>query len=188
MTETLTDRAITAQATASPWFEVFLAELLKTEGDIDAAASVANVTVPEVHRLTETNSAARVAFDRTLKTVRVMRAQKLEAVAFHEAAFPPRKYRFTPAGAPIRHPETNEAYFEEDRDNRLVLGLLKALDRENYGEQHIVSGPGGGPIQHTHLAATLADIVRISALMDKGDIAPDEIVGEIVDAEVVDET
>jgi hypothetical protein len=35
--------------------------------------------------------------------------------------------------------------------------------------------------------ATLADVVRISALLEKGDVKPDEIVGEILDAEVVDD-
>jgi hypothetical protein len=90
-------------------------------------------------------------------------------------------------GSAIMHPETGEPYFEIDRDNRLVLSLLKALDKDTYADRQIVTGADGGPIQVAHAVATLADVVRIAALLDKGEIPPEEVVGEILDAEVVDE-
>jgi hypothetical protein len=64
---------------------------------------------------------------------------------------------------------------------------LKALDKETYADRQIVTGADGGPVQHVHVAATLADVVRIAGLLDEGKIPPTEPVGDILDAEVVDE-
>jgi hypothetical protein len=184
----LDDRVLAVQEQMTPWLPVFIAELLRSEGDTDSAAEAAHVTVAELHALREKNAIVRKEWDRAIKTVRSIRAQRLEAIAYHTAAFPPRKYRFTPVGDPVMHPEKpGEAYYEEDQDNKLVMSLLQSLDRETYGPRQVVSGPDGGPIQVAHAVATLADVVRISALLEKGDVKPDEIVGEILDAEVVDD-
>ena len=183
----LDDRVLAVQEQMTPWLPIFIAELIRTEGDTDAAAGAVKITIQELHALREKNQIVRREWDKALKTVRSIRAQRLEAIAYHEAAFPQRKYKFTPMGGVVMHPETDEPYYETERDNRLVMALLKALDRESYGDRQIVSGPDGGPIQVAHAVATLADVVRIAALLDKGDIPPEEIVGEILDAEVVDE-
>ena len=183
----LDERMLAVQEQMTPWLPVFIAELLRSEGDVDAAAAVANVTVPELHALRERNKVVRAEWDRALKTIRTMRAQRLEAIAYHEAAFPARRFKFSPMGSAIMHPETGEPYFEIDRDNRLVLSLLKALDKETYADRQIVTGMDGGPVQVAHMVATLADVVRISALLDKGDIPEGEVVGEIMDAEVVED-
>ena len=181
----LDDRVLAVQEQMTPWLPVFIAELLRSEGDVDAAAAVANVTVAELHALRERNKVVRAEWDRALKTIRTMRAQRLEAIAYHEAAFPSRRYKFTPMGESVKHPDTGEAYFEIDRDNRLVMSLLRALDKDTYADRQIVTGADGGPIQVAHAVATLADIVRISALLEEGKIPPTEIVGELLDAEIV---
>ena len=184
----LDDRVLAVQEQMTPWLPVFIAELLRSEGDVDAAAAVANVTVAELHALRERNKVVRAEWDRALKTIRTMRAHRLEAVAYHDAAFGARKYRFTPAGEPVMHPEKpGEAYYDLERDHKLVMSLLQSLDRETYGQRQVVSGPDGGPVQHLHIAATLADIVRISGLLEEGKIPPTEPVGDVLDAEVVDE-
>ena len=67
------------------------------------------------------------------------------------------------------------------------MGLLKALDRETYADRQIVTGPDGGAVQHEHTVHTLVDIVRIAGQVEAGQLPPDTIVGEIVDAEVVSE-
>lgn len=160
-------------------------ELIKTEGDVDAAAAVVNITVPELHRIRERNKVVAQEWSNALRVVRTIRAQRLETVAYHEAAYGKRKYKFTPQGDPVAHPETLEPYYETERDNRLVMSLLQSLDRETYGPRQIVSGPDGGPIVVEHQARTLADIVRIAALLDEGKIPPTEPVGEILEAEIV---
>ena len=170
-----------------PWLDGFIAELLKTEGDIDAAADSVHVTVPEIHGVLTGNKVAKFAFDRTMTIVRGMRAQRLESVAFHEAAYPSKKFKFTPMGEAVMNPETGEPYYEVDRDNRLVMSLLKALDRPYFGDRQAITGGDGGPIQVAHQVATLADVLRLSALLDEGKVSPDEVVGEIVDAEIVNE-
>jgi hypothetical protein len=185
--DTFNDRALAAQAVATPWLTTFIDELLKSEGDVEVAAEAVHVSVPELHELRRRNKVVQVAWANALDTVRKMRAQKLETLAFHEAAYPPRKYKFTPMGKAIEHPDRpGEFYYEEERDNRLVLGLLKALDRDVYGERTVVTGKDGGPIQHAHIVATLADIVRTAAGVTAGTIAPDTVVGEIPDDGVVD--
>ena len=187
MTETFNDRALAAQSELTPWLQPFIAELLRTEGDVEAAAELVHVTVPELHEYRRRFKPVAMAWANALDSVRKMRAQKLETIAFHEAAYPRRKYKFTPQGTSIEHPEKpGEPYYEEERDNRLVLGLLKALDRETYGERTVVTGKDGGPIQHAHIVATLADIVRTSAGVAGGTIAPDAVVGEIPDSDVLD--
>jgi hypothetical protein len=185
---TFNERALAAQAVATPWLPTFIAELLKSEGDVEVAAEAVHVSVPELHELRRRNKVVQVAWANALDTVRKMRAQKLETLAFHEAAYPPRKYKFTPMGKAIEHPDRpGEFYYEEERDNRLVLGLLKALEPSVYGERREISGPGGGPVVHAHMVATLADIIRVSAGVAAGTIEPGTVVGEVVDVEVVPE-
>lgn len=183
------DRSLAVQAQVLPWMDQFVSELLRTEGDIDAAAALVHIDVHELHALRDKAPAFALAWDRATKVIRRLRAQRLEAQAYHDAAFGMKKFKFTPAGGPVRHPETDEPYFEIERDNRLVLGLLKALDRETYGDRSILTGKDGGPVQHVHAVATMADIVRIAAMVGEGKIAPADVVGELpgdfVDAEVV---
>lgn len=183
----LDDRVLVAKGELYQWLLPFLEALVKNEGDTDAAAEAVGMELQDLYRIRENDAYIRAAWDKTLKAVRVMRAHRLEAVAYHEAAFPPKRYKFTPSGEAVTHPDTGEAYYEEDRDNRLVVALLKALDRETYGDRQMLTGPDGGAVRVEHQAKTLADIVRISALLDKGDIAPETVVGEILEAEVVDE-
>jgi hypothetical protein len=183
----LDDRMLAAQEAATPWLSAFVAELIRVEGDLDAAAASVNITVPELHTLREKNKVVRAEWDRALRVIRTMRAQRLEAVAYHDAAFGARKYRFTPTGEPVAHPISGEPYYDLERDHKLVMSLLASLDRETYGPRQVISGPDGGAIQHVHVAATLADIVRISGLLEEGKIPPTEPVGDVLDAEVVDE-
>lgn len=179
-------RALAAQASVTPWLDPFIAEFLRSEGDFDSACEAANVTPAEVHALKLANPVVDAALAKAMKTIRSMRAQRLETIAFHDAAFGAKKYKFTPTGEPVAHPETGEAYYELERDHRLLTTLLQSLDRETYGPRQILTGVDGGPIQVAHAVATLADVVRISALLDKGEIKSDEVVGEILDAEVVE--
>ena len=102
-------RALAAQAQVLPWAEPFLAEYLKTHGDIDAAAEVVHVTVPEVFRAVETNKPFAAAWAKAKKTARDMKAEALEQIAYHDAAFGARKYKFTPMGEPVNHPVSRRA-------------------------------------------------------------------------------
>lgn len=189
MSESLETRALAAQAQTLPWIEGFLNELLRTQGDTDAAADLVHISVPELHAMRQKNKAFALAWARALDSIRVMRAEHLETVAFHEAAFPTKKYRFTPSGEGLKHPVTGEPYFEADRDNRLVIALLKALNKDVYSERREITGAGGGAIQHIHSAHTLADIVRLASMVEAGALPPTEVVGElddtVLDAEVV---
>src|SRR5271169_4787621 len=169
-----------------PWVRVFLDELLRTEGDIDAAAVIANVTLPEAFAHRDRSSIFADAWMQATRRVRKMRAERLEAVAYHDATYGRRKYKFTPQGESIPHPTENGPYYETERDSRLVTFMLKTLDPETFGDRAIVTGPGGGPIRH--VVATLADVVRIAALAEEGKIPRTEVVGHIpdgvIDAEI----
>ncbi len=156
---------------------------MRTEGDVDAAADAVHVTVPELVTIREKNKQFDERWKRATSIVRKIRADRLETQAYHDALVGNTRYKFTPQGTPIMHPDKpDQPYYEVERDGRVQMFLLKALDRQTFGDKAELTGANGGPIQHQHVVATLADIARIADGVRQGRIAKGEIVGEIEEA------
>jgi hypothetical protein len=181
MAETFAEAQLAAQGLATPWADAFFQELMRMEGDVDAASAVVNVSVPELMALREKNKSFDERWKRATSIVRKIRAERLETQAYADAVVGNSRFKFTPQGTPVAHPETGEPYYEVERSDRLQMFLLKALDRSTFGDRQELTGKDGGPIQSQTLVATLADIARIADGVRHGRIDKGVIVAELVE-------
>ena len=183
MAETFAEQQLAAQGLATPWADDFFKEFLRTDGDVDAAADAVHLTVPEIVAIREKNKPFAERWKRALSIVRKVRAERIETQAYHDALFGSTKFKFTPQGEPVKHPVTGEAYREVERDSRMQMFLLKALDRDVFADRTELTGKDGGPIQSQHVVATLADIAKIADQVRQGWLEKGTVVAELIGGE-----
>lgn len=181
MAETFQDKMLAAQGLSTPWADDFFKEFMRTEGDVDAASALVHVTVPELMEARERNKPFDERWKRATSVVRKIRAERLETQAYTDALVGQTKFKFTPQGTPVDHPITGGPYYEVERDSRVQMFLLKALDRATFGDRQELTGKDGGPIQTAAVVATLADIAKIADQVRKGRLDKGAVVAELVE-------
>ena len=113
------------------WRGAFLAAL-GLNGNVSEAARLAGITRPHAYHV----RGERPDFAADWDTALDIAADVLEREAWRRAVEGGRQYKFHPkTGAPLRHPDTGEPYFEMVYSDALLTLLLKAHRREKFGDQ-----------------------------------------------------
>jgi hypothetical protein len=151
-----------ARAKLSTKQRAFLAAF-ETCGIVARAATASNVNSRTHRRWVEKDADYAEAFAEASETA----ADWLEAEAHRRAAEGLVRYRFnSKTGEPLRHPETNEAYYELEYSDRLLEMLLRARRPEKFRDRvsQELTGKNGGPIETVELLSDEERCERIAAL------------------------
>jgi hypothetical protein len=107
------------------------------------------------------------SYPERFEDARLEAAEGLEFEARRRAVEGLRRYRFnSKTGAVLRHPETNEAYYEHEYSDMLLVQLLRANLPQKYRDRQEISGPNGGPITVETLSPE-ERAARVEALLDQ---------------------
>lgn len=125
------------------WKPAFIAALRET-GNVRRAAIAAGVGRTTVYRERKKAKRFREAWDEAMQEA----TDLLEEEARRRAVEGLVRYKFH-QGAPVLHPVTNEAYYELEYSDTLLIFLLKAHRPEMFREryEHTIQG-GDKPVEH----------------------------------------